>query len=154
MTAYYLDSSAGAKLYVSERGSGWITGLVTANREHQLFALRLMEIEVGAALFRRVRAGSVSRNDAVAATHALRTDFTDLFAVVEVSPAIVSLALGVAERHGLRGYDCVHLAAIVAIQQSRLAAGLDALQVICADQELNLAIDSEGLAVLDPNSYE
>jgi hypothetical protein len=58
-----------------------------------------------------------------------------------------------AERHPLRGYDAVQLAAALAVHRPRAAALLPALTFVCADARLNAAATAEGLTVEDPNDH-
>ena len=58
-----------------------------------------------------------------------------------------------AERHGLRGYDAVYLAAALAIERQRQAAGLPALIFLSADQEQLAAAHAEGLPTDDPHQH-
>jgi predicted nucleic acid-binding protein len=153
LAAYYLDSSAAAKLYVSERGTTWLTGLTDPAAGHELFVVRITAVEVAAALFRRARAGALPPTAAANAVRTLRRDLQRTFRIVEFSLVVVDLAVDVAERHGLRGYDCVQLAAALAIQRPRTTVGLGALTMVSADAELNVAARAEGLGVVDPNSY-
>jgi predicted nucleic acid-binding protein len=72
---------------------------------------------------------------------------------VEVTEALVDMAMTLAERHGLRGYDAVQLAATLELQTALAASGLPALTVISSDAELNTAAAAEGLVVEDPNRH-
>jgi hypothetical protein len=58
-----------------------------------------------------------------------------------------------AERHALRGYDAVQLAAALELQTVLTASGLPALTLVSADAELNAAAAAEGLTVEDPNLH-
>jgi hypothetical protein len=60
--------------------------------------------------------------------------------VIEVSASLALSAGELAERHGLRGYDAVHLAAAVTV-----AADV----IVSADSDLLVAAATEGLAVID-----
>ncbi len=73
--------------------------------------------------------------------------------VIEVLAATVAHAMDLAERHGLRGYDAVQLAAALELNARCLAAGAAPPLVITADVELNQAAAAEGLAVDDPNAH-
>ena len=57
------------------------------------------------------------------------------------------------EKHGLRAYDAVQLAAAIALNGQRLAAGTSAVTLISADQELNAAAATEGSSFDDPNLH-
>lgn len=57
-----------------------------------------------------------------------------------------------AERHGLRGYDAVHLAAAVALQRMRERMELPPLTFVSADAQHREAAAAEGLPVEDPGA--
>ena len=61
--------------------------------------------------------------------------------------------MNLAEKHGLRGYDSVHLAAALELQEERQALELPALIFISSDQQQFSAAAAEGLAVEDPNQH-
>ena len=58
-----------------------------------------------------------------------------------------------AEKHGLRGYDAVHLAAAVMLQIVRVEMELPPMAFVSADDDLNAAAQEEGLSVDDPNTH-
>ena len=103
MTAYFLDSSAAVKLYVAEIGASWIRNLVDPAHGHSFHAVRLAEVEVNAALYRRARVATLSLANANAAAAQVRLDFTNRFVVADVTPDMIDLAVEIARQHGLRG---------------------------------------------------
>ena len=153
MAAYFLDSSAVAKIYVAERGSNSLTGLVDPGQHHEIFVVALTLVEVAAVLFRKFRASALSSEEAAGSVRALREDFERTYRVVEFGPPVSDAALDVAQRHGLRGYDCVQLGAALTVHQDRAPAHLPSIAFVSADAELNAAARAEGLQVLDPNHY-
>ena len=108
--AYFLDSSGAAKLYVTEPGSVWRASLVDPMRENECFVASVTAVEVTAAMYRRVRAGSLTKAEADAACAELERDLDRVFAIVDISRSILIRARDAARRHGLRGYDCLQLA--------------------------------------------
>jgi hypothetical protein len=58
-----------------------------------------------------------------------------------------------ANRHALRAYDAVQLAAALKIRQERQDAGFAPVTMISADQALNDAAMAEGMAVDDPRAH-
>lgn len=153
VAAYFLDSSGAAKLYVVEPGSGWMEELVDPSVMNECFVASIAAVEVTAAMYRRVRAGSLSRAEADAATEELERDLGRVLAIVELSQLILIRARDAARQHGLRGYDCVQLASALFLQEQRLAHGLDGIIVVSADKELNSAATREGVSVEDPNMH-
>jgi predicted nucleic acid-binding protein len=153
VAAYLLDSSAAVKLYVAERGSGWLIALADSTLAHELFIIRITAVEIAAALYRRARTGALTIAQTTTTVSALRRGVASTYRVIEVSPVLLDQALIVAERRGLRGYDCVQLARALLTHEARLTAGLSALILVSADAELNAAATFEGLSVDDPNHH-
>lgn len=104
----YLDTSALVKLYVDELWTSvtrlWVdaaTRVVTA---------RVAYAEARAAFARLARAGTLSPTELRVTTRQLDEEWST-YGVVEVGEAVVRRAGSLAERHALRGYDAIHLAA-------------------------------------------
>jgi predicted nucleic acid-binding protein len=149
---YYLDSSALVKRYVAEVGTEWVTDLCTADAGHTVYTVRISGAEIIAALFLRARTGSLAAADAQAVATQFKVDFRDRYQIVEVTEQLVDLAMTLAERHGLRGYDSVQLAAALALQSARGSLSLSTITFVCADDKLNAAATAEGLFVENPNA--
>jgi predicted nucleic acid-binding protein len=58
-----------------------------------------------------------------------------------------------AEKHGLRGYDSVHLAGALIVQEIRQAMNLSTLTFVSADDEQLQAAADEGFSIENPNNY-
>ena len=104
------------------------------------------------ALARRLRSGSLSAVHAAAARTLFRADFRTRFHIVGIRAALVNQAMRLAERHFLRGYDAIHLAAALQVHRRCLALG-QLLTLVSADADLNAAALAEGLLVEDPNRH-
>lgn len=152
MPAYYFDASALVKCYVNEIGTPRVRALVNPAAENDIYVLRLVEVEVASAVTRRARAGSLSATGAADILSQFRSDLADEFFLIEVTASLLFAAANLAESHGLRAYDAVHLAAVLELDHLRRALTVPALTLVSADQELNAAAVSEGLAVEDPNA--
>jgi predicted nucleic acid-binding protein len=104
----YLDSSALVKLYVEEPGSAAVAARV--EDAEAVVTARVSYAEARAAFARHRRDGALT-------VAALRRVVRELdaewgaYTVVEVSDPVVRRAGALAERHALRGYDAVQLAA-------------------------------------------
>ena len=61
--------------------------------------------------------------------------------------------MDIAAVHGLRGYDAVHLAAALTVEDTRRAIGLPALIFVSADDNQRQAALAEGLLIENPNDY-
>ena len=153
MATYFSDTSALTKRYVTETGSAWLRALLDPATGATTFIARITCVEMIAAMTRRERGGCLTPADAVTARAAFRNDIANEYQVLEVTEALVTQAMMLAERHGLRGYDAVQLTAALAVNAQYIAAGLPAIVLLSADAELNTAAIAEGLVVENPNNH-
>lgn len=155
MAAYFLDSSAAAKLYIEEVGSSWLRQLIAGPSATTtgLYLARITVVEIMSALWRAGRAGRIASAEVGESARLVRQDAAALFRLLEFSQPVMELALTVAERYALRGYDCVQLATALTARQFWTASGIEPLQFISADEDLNAAAQAEGFTVLDPNEH-
>jgi predicted nucleic acid-binding protein len=118
-----------------------------------VYVARITLVELVSAITRRQRRGDLTASDAADALTDLRADFASDYLTIEVTAPLVGQAEALAERHALRGYDAVQLAAAVQVNAILVAAGGAPLTLISADLDLNIASAAEGLAVDDPNTH-
>jgi predicted nucleic acid-binding protein len=153
MAVYYLDTSALVKRYAQENGTAWISALTDPAAGHDLYTVRLTGPEMIAALFRKARMGQVRLDEVVRSANNFREDWRRQYQIVEVTDAVADRAMELAERHALRGYDAVHLAAAMALQAVRQTLQLPPLTFISSDAQQLQAAEAEGLLIQDPNQY-
>ncbi|MDX6529132.1 MAG: uncharacterized protein QOH41_1422 [Blastocatellia bacterium] len=153
MAAYFFDSSALVKRYAREAGTSWVISLFRPPNISRVYVARITSVEVISALSRRVRIGKLDAHLASRASARFRRAFTARFRKVEITETLVDRATSLAEKHALRGYDAVQLAAILMANEERLAAGAAQLILISADDALNFAAVAEGLTVDNPNLH-
>jgi uncharacterized protein len=135
----YLDTSALVKLYVEETGT-----LPVVARVEQAAAVataRVTYAEARAALARHRREGALSPTALRQAVRELEADWS-AYDIVEASEAVVRHAGGLAERHALRGYDAVQLAAAISVRR-----GGGDVEFCTFDGRLAAAADRERLRV-------
>ena len=145
MAAYYGDSSALAKRYVREVGSGWMVALMSPAAANRIYTALVTGAEMVAALARRVRMGSMTAADGEAAIAAFRREFHTRYGIVPVTYEILERAMDLADQHGLRGYDAIQLACALATRDELAAGGVPSLTILSADAALNTA----AAAILD-----
>ncbi len=153
MTACYLDTSALVKYYAREQGTAWITMLVDPAARNALYTIRLTGPEMVAALARKARTGELTPVEATRVIRAFRQDWQAWPRVLSVRQVLMDRAMDLVERHGLRGYDAMHLAAALAAADARRRSSLSALTFVSADNDQRNAAAVEGLPVEDPNAY-
>lgn len=123
----YLDTSALVKLYVQEKGSDLVRELV---RQCSAAATsKVAYAEARAAFARALRQGVMEDKDYREIVAALQNDWPTYLAM-EVSDAVILLAGDLSEKHGLRGFDSIHLASAVTLKtqvsEEMVAACFDA----------------------------
>jgi predicted nucleic acid-binding protein len=153
MAAYLFDTSAIVKRYVAETGSAWVQALVDPAAGHVAYPARIGTVELVSAVTRRQRGGSLTASVTASILSQFRQDLGLEYRVIEITPVLLTDAMLLAEQHGLRAYDAVHLAAAAELRRQRLAAGLGPLTLVSADQELLAAASAIGMAVEDPNLH-
>ena len=153
MAGFFCDSSAIVKRYVNEIGSNFVDGLADLNSGNVILLARITRVEVVSAIARRLKNGSVTAADAQNAVTAFQHDLTNNYFTVEITPVLLSVAMSLATKHALRGYDAVQLAAALEANDERIATGLPPLTLVSADTDLNTAAQAEGFSVENPNNY-
>lgn len=138
----YLDTSALVKLYVEEAGTG---AVVTRVGEAEAVAtVRVTYAEARAALARHRREGGLTSVGLRRAVRELDREW-GLYNVVDLSDPLVRRAGTLAERHALRGYDAVQLAAAL-----ELRAADGEIVFLSFDARLNGAARRERLSAPEP----
>jgi predicted nucleic acid-binding protein len=155
---YYFDASASVKLYVLEVGSPWARQVVTdrlpgGEWHHTISLSRIAVVETAAAIARRRRMGELTVDQQPLLYRRLLEDAQHRFHLLQPDGWTFDLATDLTQRHPLRGYDAVHLAAALLLRRVLLAAGLPAPIFICADANLCAVAQAEGLAVDNPNDH-
>jgi predicted nucleic acid-binding protein len=115
---------------------------------NDLYVARITTVEVVSAVTRRQRGGHISSGHAVAILAQFRLDLL-AYGIVEITPALLSHAMTLAETHGLRAYDAVQLAATLELQARRADGGLSPITLVSSDRDLNAAATVSGVLVED-----
>jgi predicted nucleic acid-binding protein len=153
MAVYFLDASALVKRYVAETGSAFVARMTDPALHGRTWMATIGAVELVSALYGRVNTGSISVASARQAEQLFRSDLYHHFASIDLSPSILSRAMGLARLHVLRAYDAIQLAAVMELRFNCRVLNLLPPTLISADQKLNQAALAEGLLVDDPNGY-
>ncbi len=153
MAAYFLDSSALVKRYAAESGTAWVTSLIEPSAGNRIYIARITGVETVAAITRKRKGNLLSPADAAASLTTFRKELAGLFLVVEVTPALLTAGMDIAEKHALRGYDAVQLAAALEANRERVRQSLQPITLVTADADLLAAGVAEGLMTDNPNNY-
>jgi predicted nucleic acid-binding protein len=153
VAAYFFDSSALVKRYVNEQGSTWVDATTDPDSGAHVYVAAITGVEVIAALSRKRKGNMVSQQDASAAIVRFQQDFADEYRVIGIGDAVITRSMGIAEAHGLRGYDAVQLGAALETNERRVELGASPLTLVTGDTELITAAIAEGLMTDNPNNY-
>jgi predicted nucleic acid-binding protein len=133
----YFDTSAVMPLLVAEAGSRRMAALWDG--ADRVVSARLVYPEGRAALAQAHRLGRLTARQLRASVRGLETRYEQLD-VVEIDEQLTWRAGDLAEKHGLRGYDAVHLAAADRVRDP-------AVVLVAGDGALLHAATAEGLAI-------
>ena len=133
----YLDTSALAKLYIIEPEGLGIQAILKTN-EPWLFTSIVTYAETLATRARSMREERIARQSYQRQKKAFLSDWNALH-VVALTPAVLSSAEQLTDRHGLRGFDAIHLCSALWIGRPSFA---------CFDERLRRAAAGEGLTVI------
>lgn len=148
----YFDSSALVKRYMSEAGTSWVQSW--CDDPAQVVAMaEIGLVEVTAAFAGKLRGGFITASMYDDAQQDLLEDARDEYVLVAVDRTIVDEAIGLTRQYRLRGYDAVHLASALRLNQALLAYALPPLIFVSADNNLLTAVTAEGLAVDNPQLH-
>lgn len=136
----YADTSALVKKYVQEAGSEQVIAFFD---QHPLIGTAVLtQAEVASTLSKALRSGWVDESAILTAWQDFLTHWP-AYIRLPVSAGIVEHAAAIAQQHGLRAYDAIHLASALAWGD---VTG-DEVIFACYNQNLTKAAGQEGLQV-------
>jgi predicted nucleic acid-binding protein len=160
VAVYFFDTSALVKRYAVEQGSTWVCQVTDPKSGNKIYITRITGVEVVSALMKKVRDTKtpLPLGDAKKAIAEFSNDFDNQYELLSVTDSLLQTAMGLPERHKLRGYDAVQLAAALIVsaqsaQQGIPATGVPSLVLVASDKDLLDAAQAEGLAVDDPQGH-
>src|ERR1700674_4243315 len=110
MPVCFFDSSALVKCYIAETGSLWTRAIVD-DEDNVVYVSSLARVETISALTRRFRRGDVTQAEFDVACGESQLDMATQYEVVGLTEQMIGEAAALAQKHGLRAYDAVQLAA-------------------------------------------
>lgn len=153
MTAYFCDSSALVKRYVSETGTAWVRAITASSAGNEIVIAEITPVEILSAIMRRKHYGTLPIRTAQAARLYLERPVRREYHLLRLSGHVLTAAKDLLEKYPLRGYDAVQLASALLVHQALVMAGLPAITFVCADGDLNKAAQAEGLTTDNPSVH-
>jgi predicted nucleic acid-binding protein len=151
--AYFLDSSALLKRYLSEIGTAWVQSLTAKASGNILLISRITSVEIFSAIARRQREGSLTSEQTQTLRTIFQQHFTDQYEIVELAPTLTTLAGELCARQSLRAYDAVQLASALTILPIIAQSPENFLTFLTADDRLLKAAQLEHLQADNPNLH-
>jgi uncharacterized protein len=153
VAAYFLDSSALLKRYLSESGTAWVQALTAKASGNILLISRITSVEILSAIARRQREGSLTSEQTQTLRTIFQQHFTDQYEIVELTPTLTTLAGELCARQSLRAYDAVQLASALTILPIIAQSPENFLTFLTADDRLLRAAQLEHLQADNPNLH-
>src|SRR6266404_4771637 len=132
MATYFFDSSTIVKRYSVEKGSRWVFSVQRPSGQNTIFVARITGAEVVAALARKRKGRVLDRSLADKAIARFTRHF-NRYQRVSITDEIVAYAMLLADKHELRGYDAIQLAAALALQAEISNISNDKIIFVSAD---------------------
>ncbi|MBA4392363.1 MAG: VapC toxin family PIN domain ribonuclease [Desulfobacca sp.] len=136
----YCDTSALIKRYVEEDGSKEVDHLW--ERGSEIITSTVAFAEIMAAFRRKYREGILSKSGYLKTVSEFKKEYPKLI-LVSISPDLNQMVEKLLFKHSLRGFDAIHLASALLIQNE----GPLTVNFACFDRQLNKAAAEEGLIV-------
>lgn len=152
MSIFYLDTSALVKRYVAEPGSAWLESFVMPPA-NLLFFSEIGVAEAAAAFARHARTGQINSDMQAKLYASFLNDCKNQFMLISVSTQIIITAANLTQKHPLRGYDAVHLACALNLDQQLKTEASQPLLFLSADTILLKAAAAEGLHTENPINH-
>ena len=148
---YFLDTSALAKRYLSERGSNRLRRLLDRKADifYQTF---LTPLEVASALYRRLRSREISPAELSFLLRAYVAHCHEDYLLLPYSDALMDRASALIARHALRALDALQLASALELRDS-LPAEAHPLAFLSADDRLLEAAREEHFQAENPEGW-
>lgn len=158
MAAFYMDSSGLVKHYLLETGSAWVNSLMDATTtsgewQNAVFLSKIGVVEVVAAIARRHKMGQITTESKANLITVFLDDCVGRFSALNLDDTVIGTAVNLTQRHPLRGYDAVHLATALMLNEALTDEALEPLTFVSADDVLCQSAEAEGLMVENPNEH-
>jgi len=153
LNAYFLDTSALVKKYMTETGSTWIEALTDPDSDNQTVLARVTWVETLSAFSRLQRENKIDSSLMAQCIQVFKTDWENQFQIVEVEKSDFEKAGDLVQKHPVRAYDSVQLACALKIYAAFAHTAPNNYTFVAADDRLINAAQAEGLIVENPNNH-
>ena len=157
MSVYYFDANVQVKYYLPEPGSVWVRQIVDevdaeGKIVNALFTVEISMVEVAAAIAIIHRIGRIGRKLRDATFDKYMKGVTSRYHLIPVTSNLLHQAAHLTQRHPLKGYDAIQLAAGLELSAS-LGKRKMMMVFVSGDQQLFNAAQAEGLTADNPFNH-
>jgi predicted nucleic acid-binding protein len=152
LASFFVDTSALAKRYTSEIGTGWVRSWTRVSNGNTIIISDLALVEMFSVIARREYDGDMTASTAERFRRVFSLHVRDEYLVMRTSSAQLSVAQRLVTTHvglGLRALDAIHLATALHIQTTLGQS----LTFVSADKKLLATAIAEGFKTDDPNLH-
>lgn len=153
VNAYFLDTSALVKKYMTETGSTWVEALTDPESDNKIILARVTWVETLSAFSRLQRESKIDANLLAQTVQVFKTDWAAQYQIVEVEKSDFERAGDLVQKHPLRAYDSIQLACALKIYSAFAQTAPNTFTFVSADGRLINAAQVEGLNVENPNNH-
>jgi predicted nucleic acid-binding protein len=153
VTAFFLDSSALIKRYITEQGTAWVRALCASAAGNSLLISAITPVEIISGVSRCRREGTVTLRAAQVIRLLQNRHLQREYRVIELAAPIIQRSQDLLEQHPLRAYDAIQLASALEANARLLAGGLAPLVFSSADSRLLGIAALVGLSTDDPVAH-
>ena len=149
MTAYFVDTSALAKRYISETGSTWTRSWLHIHTGNVILVSELVRVEMFSLLHRYQRMGTFSNTSVGRMKNTFLHHLQFEYSIVTLDSLLIIEAADLTIQHPLHTLDSVQLACgLVAARSIK-----QQITFVSADNNLLNAANAEGLTTDNPNLH-
>jgi len=151
---YFLDSSALAKRYVTEKGSNWIRTITDNDVENIIVVARIAWVEVISGLSRLKRESKISENELKETIEIFQRDWETHYQIIEIDKVVVEKAAQLVQKYPIRAYDSIQLASALKLDPNLGDSEPNTYIFVAGDIRLLTAAQAENLDIDNPNNCE
>jgi predicted nucleic acid-binding protein len=138
----YFDTSALIKRFVEEPGSKRVDAVLA--REPIVATSKVAYAEIHAGLARKLREKALTTAAYRTTSRTFDSDWR-AYLRVDLADPLLLIIRDLVRRHPLRGFDAIHLASAIRLQQQ---LG-EEIRIVASDERLLAAAEEEGIRILD-----
>ncbi len=149
MTTFFVDTSALAKRYLTEKGSGWMRSICKISSSNIIVISELATVEMFSLFARREREQALTLSSGNRLRSLFLSHLKDEYIGVFVTTEVMADARYLVSKHPLRTLDAIQLACAL---RAEIVLN-EKMTFLSADNRLLSAAAAEGLPTDNPNNY-